>query len=39
LRGDTAAAVAYPKVVTSASSGLLLIDGWLIGRFGAPDAI
>ena len=28
-----------PKVLTSASSGLLLAAGWLIGLFGAPEAI
>ncbi len=28
-----------PKVLTSASSGLLLVAGWLIGLFGAPEAV
>lgn len=28
-----------PKVLTSASSGVLLLAGWLIGLFGAPNAV
>ncbi len=28
-----------PKVLTSAASGLLLFIGWLLGRFGVPEAV